>query len=499
MAQGDSFELGVAVPLRNNHFNFGKYGKAQLYEGANPGDVWIKLSKSIGDGAQIPDLLQVGDMILLGPSSNSSNKKQSEHVRCSGVEDFTTCWKVHIHPKTLKYKYGAGDSVTFYAQGLAGAWNTLHPNVHSQGIKTGVIGLQTIAAFSYLAGGGVPGTNQYTLQGSAGRYKIVCKPSTYGYGINLIHPDFDYVISPMNADGTIEFAVKHAITDASIYVNLGDWHRGGWRKEFAQRLKIDFYTGMASGEILYQNLIDYGDPTQNIFNKASVIPYQFYRMGGKVFLENMSCTYDYGTQFTLEAVLKGNPYIRNLTEEVRVDIFGDTIENTGKWFSFSGMGLLQGGISDNYPPSFSVRLNNMIIGTPSYKGSMALYLDELWLEHAGGVNYADLDGCLKFSRYNVWPDQSTIGIDYEDRTTTGLYKAGKKIKLSCNIAYCPQDFWNQLETLLKWQDRGYSLNLHPNLDDIPYVLTGKIKISSIKKDNWDLSLRSFNLEFEEND
>jgi hypothetical protein len=486
--QGDSWSIGVAINLKNNQFKLGQTKTARISQA-------VKECQAIIYEDIYPDMvqyLQYGDSVLLGPSSVDDYKGETEHLLVSGLLEEGLSAGTSLIPFLQKRQnsYFPGDLITFYGTGLAGGWIIGDKDfVLSQGIKNGIVSqqLKYVDTFSY-------GTSNSKY------YLDATLPATsFRFGIDLIRDDFEfmeYIITPISDNNHILIATQSTdgVTAGVSGILLGDYHRGGWRKENAQRLRLNIQTDSESQLILRQNLLQYNQST-DYFLESLLIPYQYYRMGGKVYLDNSRSTLTY-TNWKLEMILRNNQDYRFTSEMIVIDILDGA--NLNEWIDFQGIGLLKSGISNSSTPSLDIWFENDGIaakeGGGDYDYTM-LYIDELWLEHGGGVNYANVDGCLDFGRYNVWPEQQSIEMNEIEVNSTNLYMPIKKHIIKARFNFVSQEFWDQLELILEWQKKGHCLNLHTNLNDYPYVMTGKIYIREFKKDSWDLTMRSFILEF----
>ena len=60
-----------------------------------------------------------------------------------------------------------------------------------------------------------------------------------------------------------------------------------------------------------------------------------------------------------------------------------------------------------------------------------------------------------------------------------------------------QTVFNQFQELMRWQDLGYRLTLHPFLPNVPHCLVGQFTIGNVDKSFWDLTKFSFGVTFTE--
>lgn len=509
MAQGSSWELAVAVSLKNPKFEIGTNFNAAIQETVGTSTLWIKIDRT--SYPQSEHVLQYNDQLLLGPSSVEVDKSETETAQVSGFEPWNaSIGKIHLRNKEgLTYQYNAGDPLTFYGNGIAGGWfvpTAMKDYVLSEGIKMGLVSRHVLG--SYLnSGSNPPPIGYYNFQQNGSLPYLTFKKADgvddYGFFIDWISDYQEYLINPLDSNDLGHFAVKNGYVNDSLtkYILYGDYHKGGWRKDFAQRLKLQLKQGMPSGYIFQQNLVRSGN--ENRRERTLLVPYQYYRMGAKIFCDT---TY-HGTEFefvedgvydislqvlpmsSLRSGVSGVQYLST-------DLPGYAADTWIDWTS--SIQLLKSGMSNIEDPFIALKFTNA--GIPGaggiHHGDLIMYLDNMWLEHAGGVNYASTDGCLKFSRYSVWPEHESIKIEKRERD--GIYHLfGKKYRhfITCKFNYVSQEFWDQFEILMSWQERGYSLNLHSYINDLPTVMTGKMFIKDYSKDSWDLGLRTFTVEF----
>jgi hypothetical protein len=239
-----------------------------------------------------------------------------------------------------------------------------------------------------------------------------------------------------------------------------------------------------------QDLSVLGEINKSPILKNPIVPYQFYRIGGRSYYK-MSDSSNIGPNLSLQLVLKANQRADLVHDEKITCVLSGTSDN---WFDFSStVQLLKTGISNNSLSSIDLIQN--ITGSIS-SHVLELYLDEIWAEFDGGLQFGAQDGCLDFARYYAWPTEGSFS--FKQIITDSTFSPDlKRSLISFEIENSRQDFYDQLLRLLEWQERGYLLNLHSYINDVPNTLTGRLKLSNIKKPHWDLSLRDLSIEFEE--
>lgn len=127
---------------------------------------------------------------------------------------------------------------------------------------------------------------------------------------------------------------------------------------------------------------------------------------------------------------------------------------------------------------------------------------EFELPYGGGV------GCYTFAKYPEWGSveaelrslpgttirvNNTLAISSPD----GWDYRNDKWTISAEFLNVSQAMWNMLRRYENFQDRGYLLNLHCYLNDVPWVLTGHLTLVNPSKASTFLAAHSFGLVFEE--
>lgn len=150
------------------------------------------------------------------------------------------------------------------------------------------------------------------------------------------------------------------------------------------------------------------------------------------------------------------------------------------------------------------------------------YLDEVYLEHvynsvAGQTIYgntaanSDDDTNIGYYEIDGWAEEGSVswreieqdsevglvnkGVEWYD--PTGYGERNTKYEITAKFVNISTDVWDKLEALKRIQKNGHKLNLHPYLDELPSVLTGKMYIEGVDYTYWDLGYVSFDFKFRE--
>src|SRR5690606_40803441 len=91
--------------------------------------------------------------------------------------------------------------------------------------------------------------------------------------------------------------------------------------------------------------------------EGMLIPYQYYRIGGRVYLDRSNTELDY-ENWSLKLVLQTNEdQVSPTTESIIAEMFKDNTD-TNTWHEFVGIGLLKSGISRFSNPKLSIQFEN---------------------------------------------------------------------------------------------------------------------------------------------
>jgi len=138
------------------------------------------------------------------------------------------------------------------------------------------------------------------------------------------------------------------------------------------------------------------------------------------------------------------------------------------------------------------------------------FIDQIWLEHQGDVPGGE-NGCVIIDHF---PNQDTLAVNrrpiQEEETLTMangqqfnvssvLTGDKRRYEIDADFVNIPLNVYDKFRALLRWQDRGYHLTLHPYLPGVPHCLIGRVEITNEQKNHWDLNRYTFHFKFTEQD
>tara|TARA_B100000424_G_scaffold269364_1_gene266143 strand:+ start:2599 stop:4518 length:1920 start_codon:yes stop_codon:yes gene_type:complete len=169
-------------------------------------------------------------------------------------------------------------------------------------------------------------------------------------------------------------------------------------------------------------------------------------------------------------------------------------------------------------------VNYQAVGTVSYNQThensissrfagveQMLFIDNMWLEHEGNISgatgkgYIEIDdfpeaGTLKVDRFRT---NKPVVVRLSDGSRKTLDNTGTNQKflheITCEFLYLKQTEYDKLQDLIRWQDLGHKLTLHPHLPQVPHCLVGELELSNVRKSFWDLTRFSVSFKFTETD
>jgi len=168
--------------------------------------------------------------------------------------------------------------------------------------------------------------------------------------------------------------------------------------------------------------------------------------------------------------------------------------------NYQAMGVVQ--ISKNTTGNSSTRYSGV---------EQMMFVDNMWLEHEGDVSnasgsgYCIIDqnpeqGTLQVNRFQA-SKPTKITLSDGSRRTMDITGSNQRFlhEITCEFLYLPQKEYDKLQDLLRWQDLGHKLTLHPHLPQVPHCLVGEMEITNVRKSFWDLSRFSISYRFTETD
>lgn len=162
----------------------------------------------------------------------------------------------------------------------------------------------------------------------------------------------------------------------------------------------------------------------------------------------------------------------------------DLVDNS----NYQAIGVVQ------YNKSLSTSTMNNGLGA-----EQMLFIDNIWLEHQGDITGASDEGYIQLEHS---PEQGTLTVNRfrtSKPVTIALSDGSKKQmditgtnqkylhEIKCDFLYLQQTEFDKLQELLRWQDLGHKLAIHPHLPQVPDCLIGEMTLTNIRKSFWDLT------------
>jgi len=157
---GSKWQMGIAVDLVNTHFDYGTIIQYKITSDPFNNSQVVSRATQIGidntiidSNTQPSNLIQYGDHLRLGPSTDVNNLGYQETIRILGAnEDVTSnSWSnavIYSLDRANKYQYQLGDDVTIFGTGLAAGWQIKDNNLATRGIFKGFSSLNNMGAYS---------------------------------------------------------------------------------------------------------------------------------------------------------------------------------------------------------------------------------------------------------------------------------------------------------------------------------------------------------------
>ena len=512
MAVYDVWEMGVALPIKNHKFNVGSFGSSTLQTSVGSSATSFSFLKS----GWAYKAVKRGDVITVGPSTNSSYTGLSENVVVASISEvggYTGYATVSLR-SALQYSYSATDIVRFYGNALGGGWE-----ITTTG-NSNILFPQSITGHSGDSMSGKMKDNAQFIRYDYSNADFNVNAKSYAnllYRFNsnpfIEHANYRvgmrYKSYGVNYSGAIDSQGGQEGVGAYIHVSLTDG--------------VGWFTGATQRDI-----------RQNSWTTLEPADLSSKRRLSRVSLDNTNST---GFLNMFVVGMSNNDKINLIVDDVYGEhAYGTTpITTTSIYMTKSKISALS--VVDN--SSFTVgEIVNLIdrdtntygVGTiESLGGTGTIYLDEtmnFYQWNTSTMKYTELDipsaeilpgatvqqansGYYTFAEY---PIRSTINIDLIENIRTNVLSngsmnygyptsedsSGDRYRIRARFSNVTETFFNKIMKFYSWQKQGYLLNLHPKYDDLPFVMTGIMKISNISKsEHWDLTRISFDFTFEE--
>ena len=328
-------------------------------------------------------------------------------------------------------------------------------------------------------------------------------------------------------------------------VLTGFVHEGGQYKDHAQAL-FTMVNGLSDSVDDSANYLSTGIYTQILSRSSSdyrdisyskIIPQTNYRLGitwkGKISGDPVGNNKSNGSQ--IWAQFQWQPTLGTTSGDIDANHYSTSVISTDKllgvsageldpaveqttWKTDMVSGAVKNVDQDDLETAANIKLDIILQAknTAAYsndrnKRGVEAYLlvDNVWLEHEGDISGASGNGYVEIDHY---PEANTLSVKRHqpvkgskmtlaDGSTRMIDPTGSSKKflhtIQAEFVNASQTVFNQFQELMRWQDLGYRLTLHPFLPNVPHCLVGQFTIGNVDKSFWDLTKFSFRVTFTE--
>lgn len=505
MAVNDAWEMAVALPIKNNKFKYYKtvnttFSIAYSSPGeSEPRIVVNSLSEVIGKE------VRKGDSIILGDSSYSGYIGQSESNTIKSISVVSSRAYITL-VNALENKYSIGDNVVIYGTKLAGGWSVVNSDYTFP---------QKIDAY----------TSEF-IGGKVDEY--------------VQHVIFDFDELPTNQNN-ISGQLRYSFTNnpflRAIHYRIGMWYKAYVTRTTGQTYAYIFLNdgkGTRASRSSSNITSDTGTWTELTSGDSSKVRMSsitqkelntgYFSIVGRGFDANddinlyIDCVYaEHAHGISPITELSKEIPGKDTTHPAKIITSLDVISNenftTGEYVIAVDLDNEQYGIGviASLPDDNTITLEG-IMWFYMWDSDNNTYTEKQTLPWNGtfsrGCRVQQANkGYYQFSEKAI---QNSVGIEnlnvlqtnkLSDGSETTYYNSdgsiGDRFKLTARFENVPQAMWEKLMVFDRYQKAGNLLNLHPKFDELPAVMTGRMKITNVSKTYWDLTYRNFTFTFTE--
>tara|TARA_R100000008_G_C3587231_1_gene173449 strand:- start:367 stop:2265 length:1899 start_codon:yes stop_codon:yes gene_type:complete len=262
------------------------------------------------------------------------------------------------------------------------------------------------------------------------------------------------------------------------------------------------YSKLTSGTNYRMGITYRGNMTDRSTIMNSSYTYAFFQWSSGVYAGDTNTYTDY--YMSTDKLLDGNHVSKKAINSYTTKMVSGTVESANidltDGTNYQAIGVVQ--VSANTTGNASSRYSGV---------EQMLFIDNMWLEHEGDISNASGSGYCIIDQN---PEQGTLQVNRVQSTkpvklslsdgsrkTMDITGSNQRFlhEISCEFLYLPQTEYDKLQDLLRWQDLGHKLTLHPHLPQVPHCLVGEMEITNVRKSFWDLSRFSISFKFIETD
>ena len=465
MAQGDFWQFAVAYPLRNSKFRHPTRKELTLTASISAGATSTTISNAFNI---IDPIVQYGDSVIIGDTEMTEVASVAQAAGTPGSSNVLVTFK-----NALSNSFSSGDKIVFIGTKLAGGWT-----------------VDNATSRIYPLGTNPP------ERGHSDDYAQVMANYNSQNGSKAISQSL--VASKMFAQTTYRMGCYYkvdidAITTGAVYMRLLDSNNFSSKVNIKEFTEADVFDWARFSSICYSSKND-GSTTPLLDIGIETTPNNsFYFIVDNVFLEHAKNIGSVNARIKNSQSAGGVFHSLSIYDTDATDWAGQAgkiVWITAPDGTFSASVLWAVGSS-----------NNLTVAPSSLGSSAAFQKDaEIRLGNSGYYELQEypLQSSLAYDiigNASILPTSNGSGILFN---RTGVGDKAERHVLSARFTAVSQAAFDEMRKLLWYQARGNLINIHPFIDDLPPVMTGRLRMGGLSKTTTPFFTSvDFDLSFEE--
>jgi hypothetical protein len=464
-ASNGYFEMGVAVPIKNHKFRMPYVINTTVNTSYTLGTDLI-----INDvGGIYYKMIKKGDSIYVGESTNTTHAGKAENVQVVSTDYLADITTITIS-SALDYDYQATDPIKIYA--------SKHPN-HWE--LTSAIERNPVTITP--AGGGK--TDRYacfqranTITGYGGIEQTF---DTNPFLVSTIYRggcQYKYqntIVSGATLDMQVSDGISNIIANQIASDDVFSWTR--FTKGTYQIISAANLSSAGAGHIKFLQYLASAADTSEMFIDEVFLEHASGLHHETQLIENCTLSANYVTVYDIGDIDAGD-YIVISGWDTNGSVWARVVKQvssaSGNTINFSGGGTEVIAAFPATGEDYGGKVEK--VGNGYYEFDDAPYRESVIYDRVDNVQYLDVAPNLVKRISNMFGDKT------------------ERWYLRC-VFNAQQSTYTALKKFLQWQDRGYMLNLHSFITDLPSVMTGFMEVKELSKPMFDFSYRKLQLTF----